>query len=55
MCVFLGRCLPKEHLYLWERYGWEHSVELAEIFESESENGFHVGLISSLTICVQCG
>lgn len=42
-------------LYLWEKYGWEHSIEMAEIFESESEDGFHVVLTSSLSICMYCG
>lgn len=36
-------------LYLWERYGREHPMELAEIFESEAENGFHTVLTSSPT------
>lgn len=36
-------------LCLWERYGRELPIELAEIFESESENGFFMVLTSSLT------
>lgn len=36
-------------LYLWEGYGREYPIELAEILESESENGFHMVLTSSLT------
>lgn len=34
---------------MWERYGREHAIELAEIFESESENAFHTVLTSSVT------
>lgn len=32
--------------------GGDHSIEMAEIFESESEDGFHVVLTSSRSICM---
>lgn len=36
--------LKSSCLYLWEKYGWEHSTELAEIFESESEKWLSCGI-----------
>lgn len=34
---------------LWERDGKEHPIELAGIFECQSENGFHI-VLTSLSI-----
>lgn len=44
--------LKSIYLHLWEKYGWAHSIELGEIFESYSENDFHVVSTSSLSICM---
>lgn len=49
VCFLKSVLVENVCLYLWEGYGREYPIELAEILESESENGFHMVLTSSLT------